>query len=150
MLSPWNVLYVIGKVLKSKCPKWPRMSHLDICSPTYGQKKGRESNWQFDSQPLKVENRPLPEVRFKSATWLESSLRGLQLCFRPHCYWTLQSGVMSSQSRGTPTRDNFGTPIWESWEKVPFGCSPRGELQRIHYGGRWWLPPSPGRGESCV
>jgi hypothetical protein len=24
----------------------------------------------------------------------------------------------------------------------------RGELQRILYGGRWWLPPSPGRGES--
>jgi hypothetical protein len=31
---------------------------------------------------------------------------------------------------------------------VPFGCSPHGELQRIIYGGRWWLPPSPGRGES--
>ncbi len=25
-----------------------------------------------------------------------------------------------------------------------------GVLQRILYGGRWWLPPSPGRGESCV
>jgi hypothetical protein len=24
----------------------------------YGQKKSRESNWQFDSRPLKVENRP--------------------------------------------------------------------------------------------
>jgi hypothetical protein len=23
-------------------------------------------------------------------------------------------------------------------------------LQRILYGGRWWLPPSPGRGESSV
>jgi hypothetical protein len=40
-----SVLYVIGKVLKCRCPKWPRMSHLDICSPSYGQKKGRESNW---------------------------------------------------------------------------------------------------------
>jgi hypothetical protein len=81
---------------------------------------------------------------------LESSLWGLQLCCRSRLYWTLQSGVMSSQSRGTLTRDNFGTPTWESWEKVPFACSPRGELQRILYGGRWWLPPSPGRGESCV
>jgi len=54
---------------------------------------------------------------------------------------------MSSQSPGTPTRDNFGTPPWESWEKVPFGCSLDEELQRILYGGRWWLPPSPGRGE---
>jgi hypothetical protein len=60
----WRVLYVIGKFLKFRCPKWPRMSHLDICSPSYGQKKGWESNWQFDSRPLKVENRPLPDVRF--------------------------------------------------------------------------------------
>jgi hypothetical protein len=61
--SHLNVLDVIGKVLKCRCPKWPRMSHLDICNSSYGQKKGRESNWQFDSRPLKVENRPLPDVR---------------------------------------------------------------------------------------
>ncbi len=60
---------VIGKVLKCRCPKWPRMSHLDICSPSYGQKKGRESNWQFDSRPLKVGNRPVLDVRSRSATW---------------------------------------------------------------------------------
>ncbi len=64
-----SFLYVIEKVLKCRCPKWPRMSHLDVCSPSYGQKKGRESNWQFDSRPLKVRNRPLPEVYSKSATW---------------------------------------------------------------------------------
>jgi hypothetical protein len=42
--SNWSVFYTIGKVLKCKCPKRPHMSHLDICSPSYGQKKGRESN----------------------------------------------------------------------------------------------------------
>jgi hypothetical protein len=47
-------------------------------------------------------------------------------------------------------RDDFGTPTWESREFVPFGCSLRRELQSILYGGRWWLPPSSGRGESCV
>jgi hypothetical protein len=81
---------------------------------------------------------------------LESSWRELQLWFRPRFDKTLQSGDMSSQSPGTPTRDSFGTPPWESRENVPFGCSSRGELQRIIYGGRWWLPPSPGRGESSV
>jgi hypothetical protein len=65
----WGVLYTVGKVLKCRCPKWPRMSHLDICSPSYGQKKGRESNWQFDSRPLKVGNRPSPNVRWGSAIW---------------------------------------------------------------------------------
>jgi hypothetical protein len=45
------------------------MSHLDIYNPSYGQKKGWESNWQFDSRPLKVENRPDPDVFRWSATW---------------------------------------------------------------------------------
>jgi hypothetical protein len=65
--SHWDVLGVIGKVLKRKYRKWPRIGHLNICSPSYGQKKGRESNWQFDSRPLKVRNRPLPDIRFRSA-----------------------------------------------------------------------------------
>jgi hypothetical protein len=40
------------------------------------------------------------------------------------------------------------TAPWESRDKTPFGCKCRGEAQRILYGGRWWLPPSPGHGES--
>ncbi len=67
--SNLSVLGVIGKVLKCRCPKCPRIGHLNICSPSYGQKKGRESNWQFDSRPLKVGNRPLPDIRIGSATW---------------------------------------------------------------------------------
>jgi hypothetical protein len=63
----WGILGVIGKVLKIKYRKCPRIGNSDICSPSYGQKKGRESNWQFDSRPLKVGNRPLPDVRFGSA-----------------------------------------------------------------------------------
>jgi hypothetical protein len=62
--SHWVVLGVIRKVLKCKCPKWPHIGHLDICNSSYGQKKGQESNWQFDSRPLKVGNRPLPDIRF--------------------------------------------------------------------------------------
>ncbi len=86
-------------------------------------------------------------------TALERSQRGLQLWLRPCSDQTLQLGVMSSQSPRTPTRtvwDNFGTPTWESREEEPFGYSLRGVTQRILCGGRWWLPPSPGRGESCV
>jgi hypothetical protein len=64
----WSVLGFIWKVLKCRRQKWPRMSHLDICSPSYGQKKGRESNCQFDSRPLKVGNRPFPDVAWKNAT----------------------------------------------------------------------------------
>jgi hypothetical protein len=83
-------------------------------------------------------------------TALESSRRELQLWFRPHPDPSLGRGAMSVQSPGTPTRDSFGTPTWESREKEPFGCSLRSEMQRILYGGRWWFPPYPGRGEFCV
>ncbi len=44
-ISHWGVLYIVGKVLKCKCPKWLQMSHLDICNTSYGRKKGRELNW---------------------------------------------------------------------------------------------------------
>jgi hypothetical protein len=90
--SNWGVLGVIGKVLKRRYRKFPRIGNSDICSPSYGQKKGRESNWQFDSRPLKVGNRPLPYVRFGSATWrwkdlnegynFASDLVAIQLCSR--------------------------------------------------------------------
>jgi hypothetical protein len=65
--SHWGVLGVIEKVLKRRYWKWPRIGHLDICSPSYGQKKGWESNWQFDSRPLKVGNLPLLDLRIESA-----------------------------------------------------------------------------------
>jgi hypothetical protein len=55
---------------------------------------------------------------------------------------------MNAQSCGSPNRDNFGTPLWEFREKVPFRCKCDGEVQRILYGRRWWLPTNPGRGES--
>jgi hypothetical protein len=55
---PWSVLYTVGKVLKRTCWKWPRMGHSDIYNTSYVWKKGQESNWQFDSRPLKVGNRP--------------------------------------------------------------------------------------------
>jgi hypothetical protein len=60
----------VGKVLKCTCRKLPRMNHSDICSIGYVQKKGWESNWQFDPQPLKVWNQPDPGVcRWKPHCW---------------------------------------------------------------------------------
>ncbi len=67
--SHWGLLDVVEKVLKRRCRKWPCIGHSDICSSSYGQKKGRESNWQFDSRPLKFGNRCLPEIRFECETW---------------------------------------------------------------------------------
>jgi len=111
--SPWGVLGVIGKVLKLRCPKCPRITHLDICNPSYGQKKGRESNWQFDSRPLKVGNRHLPDIRIRSATrsWkaLEESynFRSDLVAIR-RCSEELQALKVPGLQPGQ-FPDNFGT-----------------------------------------
>jgi hypothetical protein len=86
------------------------MSHLNICSTSYGQKKGRESNWQFDSRPLKVGNQPDPVVCKWSAThhWT----------FRPHPNWRFELGVMTSQSPMNPNWDSFRIPRTKSHSNV--------------------------------
>jgi hypothetical protein len=67
--SPWGVIYIIRKILKRRCLKWARIAHLDMCNSSYGQKNGRGSNWQFDSRPLKVRNRPNFLVCRRRATY---------------------------------------------------------------------------------
>jgi hypothetical protein len=61
----WKVLYIIGKLLKFRFLKLARMTHLDTSNTSYGQKKGQESNCQFDFRPLKVDNQP----DFLACTW---------------------------------------------------------------------------------
>jgi hypothetical protein len=128
--SPWRVFYIIGKVLKCRFPKWPCMSHLDICSTSYGQKKGRESKvpvWEkmtFDHEksgidPIYLAAGNMPHIVGKLST-------RLQLCFRPHRNRRsaekvpgVLAGGISGLPRGSPGREK------------PFGCQPRGESQSI-------------------
>jgi hypothetical protein len=101
----------------------------------------------------------LPATKSRESMWpwcvqvdcnmaLKSSWRKLQLCFRPHPNRRSEQRVMIIQSPGSPNRDSFEIPPRESQDKKPFGCGCRGEAQSVLYGGRWWLPPSPGRDES--
>jgi hypothetical protein len=133
--SHWGVLVVIGKVLKRRYRKWPRIGHSDIYSPSYGQKKSRESNWQFDSRPLKVGNRPLPDLR------IESAIRRCKDLDEGYKFGSdLVAIILRSRELWAPKvpglhprqfRDNFGIPTWESREKEPLRCSLGGEVQRI-------------------
>jgi hypothetical protein len=102
----------------------------------------------------------LPTTKSQESTWfpcvqvacnilLKSSWRGLQLCFSLHPNRRFAHKVMGPQICRSPNFGNFGTPIWESQDKMPFGCGPRGKAHNILQGGKWWLPPSSGRGESC-
>jgi hypothetical protein len=113
--SHLSALSVIGKVLKCTCPKWPRMSHLDIYSSSYGQKKGRESKWQFDSRPLKVKNRPVRDLRSGSAT-----RRWKALCEGYNFGSDLVRSEVGARSYGRPkSRDSNSGQFRDSTLGVP-------------------------------
>jgi len=129
--SHWGVLGVIGKVFKRKYRKWPRIGHLNICRSSYGQKKGRESNWQFNSRPLKVGNRPLPDLRIESAIrrWKDlekgykfgSDLVAIRLRSRelwapkvPGLHWD-NFGTISGLQLGSPGKNSHLDVVPEMW-----------------------------------
>jgi hypothetical protein len=133
--SHWSVLNVIGKVLKRRYRKWPRIGHSDICSPSYGQKKGRESNWQFDSRLLKVGNRPVPDVRSGSATWRWKALfegynfgsdlvpiggRGEEL-WSPGTPTRTVSGQLRDSISGVPGKSDIRMPLPRSNAEYTIG-----------------------------
>jgi len=122
-----GVFYIIEKLLKRRCLKWARIAHLDIWNTSYDQKKGRESNCQFDSRPEKVKNRPdLLRCRQRATyRWKvldesynlaldRTSIRGLLAKL-----WGFKVPGLPRGSPGSPGR------------KKPFGCGPRGESQSI-------------------
>jgi hypothetical protein len=82
-------------------------------------------------------------------TPLERSRRGLQLRFRPRHDPSVQSGVMSSQSPGTPPGTISGLQLGSPGNLCHLDVAPE-MWRRVHYreyGGG--ILPSPGRGESC-
>jgi hypothetical protein len=80
---------------------------------------------------------------------LKRSRRGLQLWFGPCHDQTLQSGVTSIQSLGTPTGTISGLQLGSPGKKSHLNVALAERCREYYMGGRWWLPPSPGRGESC-
>jgi hypothetical protein len=117
----WPIWTSIAQVMAKRKAVWPRTTKS-----------------QKSTQPL--------FMQVKCNAPLESSQRKLQLCFRLHPDWKSEQKVIGPQNCGNPNRVSFETPLWESRNKKPFGCRCRGEVQRILYERRWWLPPSPGRG----
>jgi hypothetical protein len=95
------------------------------------------------------ESTQFPCVQVACDIQLKSCGRGLQLCFRLHLNRKLEHNVMGPQNRGSFSFGNFENPKWESWDKMPFGCGPRGEAQSILERGRWCLLTSSGRDEFC-
>jgi len=110
-----GVLYIIEKLLKRRCLRWARIAHLNIWNTSYGQKKGRESNCQFDSRPQKVRNQPnllsyrgRATYRWKALDesynfdWEHISIRGLLAKLWGSKVAGVPVGAISGLSRGSP------------------------------------------------
>jgi hypothetical protein len=143
-----DVLYIIGKLLEHKCLKWAFNAHLYIWNTSYGQKKGWESNWQFDSQPLKVGNQP----DFHACRWRATyrwkaldegynfalnliSIRGLHAKL-----WRLKVArvltlVISGLPFGNPgTKNHLDVGPWRGAE-----YNIRGKVVASPKSGLWWV-----------
>jgi hypothetical protein len=120
----WKVPYISGKLLELKYLKWARMTHLGIWNRSYGQKKGRESNCQFDSQPLKVKNRPnLLMFKWRATYHWKTFDKGYNFASN------LFSIRVFTRSYGLPKLQELGIsglPTWECQDKMTFGFRPCG------------------------
>ncbi len=128
-----DVLYIIGKLLERRCLKWACIAHLDIWNTSYDQKKGRESNWQFDSSLLeKVKNRPNLLGCRRRATYRWKALdKRYNFALDRTSIQGLLAKLWGSKVPGVLAGEISGLPRGSPRREKPFGCRPRGEVQSI-------------------
>ncbi len=137
--SVWRVLYIIGKLLKRKCLKWARMTHVDIWN-IRPKERSRVKLVVWLSTTKSQESTQFPCVKMAWDISLKSSQRGLQLCFRPHCNQRFAHKIMGLQNRKSP---NFGSPWTKCHLDVGVAEKPivyyKGEGVASPKSGPWWV-----------
>jgi hypothetical protein len=120
------------KFLERGCLKWARMTHLDIWNISYGQKKSQESNWQFDSRPLKVKNRPdFLAWRWYVAYRWKALDKGYNFALDLISIGGLQRKLCAPKVVRVLSLRISGLPLGSPGTKKPFGCGPHGEAHNI-------------------
>ncbi len=146
-----GIFYIIEKVLELRCLKWAHIAHLDIWNTSYDPKKGWELNYQFDSRLEKVRNRlDLLNCRGRATYCWKAFNESYNFALDRISIWGLFAKLCGSKVVGVPTSAISGLPLGSPGRENPFGCRLCGQPQNMLWGGRWWLPPSPGCGESSV
>jgi hypothetical protein len=145
-----GVLYIIRKLLERRCLKWARTAHLDIWNTSYGQKKGRESNCQFDSWLEKVRNRPdLLGCRWRATYRWKSldesynfaldctSIQGLLAkLWGSKVPRVLASGI-SGLPRDSESRERKAIWMWAPWRGPEYTI--RGKVVASPKSRAWWV-----------
>jgi hypothetical protein len=90
-------------------------------------KKGWESNYQFESRPLKVSNRfDLIACRWCATYRWNFFNEGYNFVLNLTSIKGLHKELWASKVARVPILGISGLPTWESWDKMTFGCSPHG------------------------
>ncbi len=131
----WGVSYIIGKILERKCLKWACIAHLDIWNTSYGQKKGRESNWLFDSRLLKVRSRPyFITCRWRATRRWKALNKGCNFASDLISIWGLNTKLWGPKVVGVPTLAISGLPLGSPGTKSHLDVGPVGS-HRVYYKG---------------
>jgi hypothetical protein len=134
------------KVLEVKMPKMASYEPFGHLQPKLWAKEGPGVKLVVWLPTIKSRESTRPRRLQKECDMvLKNFQRELQDCFKPHPNPRSEQEVMDAQSPGSPNRDSFKTPPWESREKVPFGCSLNvdntiwGKVVASLESGLWWV-----------
>ncbi len=110
--------YIIGKLLERRCLKWARIAHSSIWNTSYGQTKGRKSNYQFDSRPQKVGNQPDLLSCMGRATYLWKALdKSYNFALDYTSIRGLLTKLWGSKIAGVPADGISGLPLGSPGKK---------------------------------
>jgi hypothetical protein len=124
--------YITETLLKRRCLKWARIAHLDVWNTNYGQKKVRSQNWQFDSLPLKVENRRNVLACRRWATYLWKALnKGYNFTLNLIAIEGLHAKLCASKVMKVLSVGILGPPLESLETKSHLDVAPLGEAQSI-------------------
>jgi hypothetical protein len=120
-LYHWKVAEALMSKMNSHCP-------FEICNTSYGQKKGRESNNQFDSRPLKVKNQPNFVACRQLATYRWKTFdKSYNFSSNLIIIRGLHKKLYALKIRRFLVVAISGLPLGSPKDKKPFGCGPREE-----------------------
>jgi hypothetical protein len=88
---------------------WPKERLGVKLAIWFSTAKSQESPW-------------FPCVQVVCDILLENFPWGIKFGFKPHLNLRFAHKVMGPQNCRSPNFGNFGTPTWESWDKMTFGC----------------------------
>jgi hypothetical protein len=121
------------KAFGTKSLKWVYMTHLNTWNTSYGQKKGRESNCQFDSWPLKVNNHPNFFMCKWCATYRWKALKeDYNFVLNLISIKGSQTKLWAPKIMGIPTLGILGFSLGSHGTKCQLDASPMA-IHRVYY-----------------